>query len=95
MRRHVFQRDVALTLTRPAGRKRGAALRRVVVNEWMSLDGVVQSAGADDDTTEGFTHAGWHLPYFDEVSQRWVVDGYARAGGFLFGRRTYDLLVGC
>ena len=69
-------------------------MRKVVANEWMSLDGVVQSAGSDDDTTGGFAHGGWHLPYFDEISQRWVVEGYQQAGGFIFGRRTYELLAG-
>lgn len=69
-------------------------MRRIIANEWTSLDGVVQSAGADDDTSGGFEHGGWHLPYFDEISQHWVVEGYAAAGGFLFGRRTYELLAG-
>ena len=69
-------------------------MRRVIVNEWMTFDGVVQSAGADDDTSGGFDHGGWHLPYMDKVAQEWVVEGYADAGGFLFGRRTYELLAG-
>jgi dihydrofolate reductase len=69
-------------------------MRKVIVNEWMSFDGVVQSAGADDDTSNGFAHGGWHLPYMDEAAQQWVADGYAEAGGFLFGRRTYELLAG-
>ena len=69
-------------------------MRKVVVNEWTSLEGVIQSAGADDDATGGFEHGGWHLPYFDAVAQEWVVEGYAAAGGFLFGRRTYELLAG-
>ena len=69
-------------------------MRKVIVNEWMSFDGVVQSAGADDDTSNGFAHGGWHIPYFDHTSQQWVADGYAKAGGFLFGRRTYELLAG-
>lgn len=69
-------------------------MRKVVANEWTSLDGVIQSAGSDDDTSGGFRHGGWHLPYFDEISQRWVVEGYQRADGFLFGRRTYELLAG-
>jgi dihydrofolate reductase len=69
-------------------------MRKLVVNEWMTLDGVVQSAGSDDDTTGGFEHGGWHLPYFDDISQNWVVAGYLDAGGLLFGRRTYELLAG-
>lgn len=69
-------------------------MRKVVVNEWMSLDRVVQAPGqVDEDTDGGFKHGGWHLRYFDEQSQKWVVDGYAEAGGFLLGRRTYEILA--
>jgi dihydrofolate reductase len=69
-------------------------MRRVVVNEWMTLDGVVQAPGtADEDTSGGFAHGGWHMPYFDDLSRNWVVEGYAGAGGFLLGRRTYELLA--
>jgi dihydrofolate reductase len=68
-------------------------MRRVVVDEWMSLDGVVQAPGnPQEDTTGGFAHGGWHLPYFDEMSQKWVVDYLTEAGGFLLGRRTYEIL---
>jgi dihydrofolate reductase len=69
-------------------------MRKVIVNEWMSFDGVVQAPGAaDEDTDGGFEHGGWHLRYFDDLSQNWVVEGYAHAGGFLFGRRTYENLA--
>jgi dihydrofolate reductase len=70
-------------------------MRKVIVNEWMSLDGVVQAPGAaEEDTSGGFQHGGWHLRYFDDLSRSWVVEGYAKAGGFLFGRRTYESLAG-
>jgi dihydrofolate reductase len=66
-------------------------MRKVIVNEWMSLDGVVQAPGAaDEDTTGGFKHGGWHLRYFDDLSQRWVVELLTGAGGYLLGRRTYE-----
>jgi dihydrofolate reductase len=66
-------------------------MRKVIVTEWMSLDGVVQAPGAaDEDTTGGFAHGGWHLPYFDDLSQTWVVETLTAAGGLLFGRRTYE-----
>ena len=32
-------------------------------------------------------------PYFDDLSREWVVEGYAKAGGFLFGHRTYESLA--
>lgn len=66
-------------------------MRKVIVNEFMSLDGIVQAPGAaDEDTTGGFQHGGWHLRYFDDLSQRWVVESIAGAGGFVLGRRTYE-----
>ena len=69
-------------------------MRNVVVVEWMTLDGVVQAPGRpDEDRDGGFEHGGWHLRYFDDTSREWVVKGYADAGGFLFGRRTYESLA--
>jgi dihydrofolate reductase len=69
-------------------------MRKVIVNEFMALDGVVQAPGAaDEDTSGGFEHGGWHLRYFDDISQKWVVENLAEAGGFLFGRRTYEIFA--
>jgi dihydrofolate reductase len=66
-------------------------MRKVIVDEWMSLDGVVQAPGApDEDRSGGFEHGGWHLRYFDEASMNWVVDGLTSAGGYLLGRGTYE-----
>ena len=64
---------------------------RVVVDEWMSLDGVVQAPGApDEDTRGGFEYGGWHLQYFDETSMGAVVEMLNEAGAFLLGRTTYE-----
>jgi dihydrofolate reductase len=61
----------------------------------MSLDGVVQGPGAaDEDTEDGFAHGGWHLPLFDDLAARWLIDSYEGLGGFLLGRRTYEILGG-
>lgn len=69
-------------------------MRKVVVNEFMSLDGVVQApGGADEDTSGGFAHGGWHLRYFDDLSQKRVLEGIVEAGGFLLGRRTYEIFA--
>jgi dihydrofolate reductase len=69
-------------------------MRKVVAVEWMTLDGVVQAPGhPDEDRDGGFEHGGWHLRYFDDMSRGWVVQGYAEAGGFLLGRRTYENLA--
>ena len=69
-------------------------MRKVVAVEWMTLDGVVQAPGhPDEDRSGGFEHGGWHLGYFDDLSREWVVQGYAEAGGFLLGHRTYENLA--
>jgi dihydrofolate reductase len=69
-------------------------MRKVIVNEFMSLDGVVQAPGAEDeDTSGGFRHGGWHMRYFDEVSRGWVVESILEAGGFVLGRRTYEIFA--
>ena len=66
-------------------------MRRLIVYEFMGLDGVVQAPGApDEDRSGGFQHGGWHLPYFDDLSQKWALESLTGAGGFLFGRRTYE-----
>jgi dihydrofolate reductase len=70
-------------------------MRKVIVSEWMSLDGVVQApTAADEDPSGGFEHGGWHMRYVDDMSQKWVVESLARAGGLLLGRRTYELFAG-
>ena len=70
-------------------------MRRVIVQEWVSLDGVVQAPGSpDEDKSGGFKHGGWHLPYFDEMSRNWVVQNLTEAGGYLLGRRTYENFAG-
>ncbi|HEX2433133.1 MAG TPA: dihydrofolate reductase family protein [Gaiellaceae bacterium] len=69
-------------------------MRKVIVNEFMTLDGVVQApGGADEDTSGGFEHGGWHMPYMDEVAQQEVLEGINEAGGFLLGRRTYEIFA--
>jgi dihydrofolate reductase len=75
--------------------RREMQMRKVGGVEWRTLDGVVQAPGhPDEDRDGGFEHGGWHLPYFDDLARTWVVQGYAEAGGFLFGRRTYENLAG-
>jgi dihydrofolate reductase len=68
-------------------------MRRVIVNEFMSLDGVAQAPGAPDEDGSGFKHGGWHLGYFDDLSQQRVLESILEAGGFLLGRRTYEIFA--
>ncbi|MGH3083056.1 MAG: dihydrofolate reductase family protein [Gaiellaceae bacterium] len=69
-------------------------MRKVIVDEWMSLDGVVQAPGAaDEDRSGGFKRGGWHLRYFDQVSQEQALKNIVEAGAFLLGRRTYEIFA--
>ena len=66
---------------------------RVVVSEFISLDGVVQAPGGpDEDTSCGFRHGGWSMKYFDPAVMGAVIDEFAgRREALLQGRRTYQV----
>ena len=70
-------------------------MRKVIVDEWMTLDGVAQAPGEEnEDTTGGFRYGGWHMDYVDEAFQNWMLTNLNEAGGFLLGRRTYEGFAG-
>jgi dihydrofolate reductase len=66
---------------------------RVVVSEFVSLDGVVQAPGGpQEDTSGGFRHGGWSIPFFDPDVMGQVIDEFAeRCDALLQGRRTYQV----
>lgn len=66
---------------------------RVVVGEFMSLDGVVQAPGGpSEDTSGGFRHGGWSMKFFDPEVMGPVIDEFAERGeALLQGRRTYQV----
>jgi dihydrofolate reductase len=67
----------------------------ISVFESVTLDGVVQGVGrADEDTRGGFEHGGWGEGFADEVIGRFVGSRMGRTGALLFGRRTYEDLLG-
>jgi dihydrofolate reductase len=66
-------------------------MSRLVVNENLTLDGVMQSpAGPDEDRRDGFEHGGWAPPFFDQVMGDVAAEGMAKDGVMLFGRRTFE-----
>jgi dihydrofolate reductase len=67
---------------------------RLVVHEFLTLDGVIQGPGGpDEDTSGGFTRGGWGVPYFDEEVGAIVGSWFARTEEVLFGRTTYRMMA--
>ena len=61
----------------------------------VTIDGVVQGNGgaSDEDRANGFERGGWALGAGDDQTRALITQAYQRAGAFLFGRRTYELVV--
>ncbi|HET8620208.1 MAG TPA: dihydrofolate reductase family protein [Acidimicrobiales bacterium] len=69
---------------------------RIVISEFISLDGVVQApGGAEEDRDGGFEHGGWSMPYFDPEVMGSAIDEVAgRTDALLYGRRTWQVMAG-
>ena len=69
---------------------------RIVISDFVSLDGVAQAPGGpQEDTDGGFAHGGWSMPYFDEDAMGAAVDEtMASTTALLFGRRTWQVMAG-
>ncbi len=64
---------------------------RIVVSEFLTLDGVMQAPGdPNEDRSGGFDHGGWQLAYFDDIFGSTLMEAFAATGGMLLGRRTYE-----
>jgi dihydrofolate reductase len=68
---------------------------RIVVIDFISLDGVVQAPGGpEEDTDGGFAHGGWSHPFFDpEVVGGAFADAMTMAEALLYGRRTWQSMA--
>ncbi|MGW2276666.1 dihydrofolate reductase family protein [Streptomyces sp. NPDC001770] len=68
---------------------------RIVISEFISLDGIVQAPGGpEEDTDGGFAHGGWSHPFFDpEIVGGAFDDVLAKADALLFGRRTWQTMA--
>ncbi len=66
-------------------------MRKLVVAEFMSLDGVMQApGGAEEDTEGGFAHGGWTLPYWHDDIGTQLFAEISTASAFLYGRKTWQ-----
>ena len=66
-------------------------MRKLMVLENLTLDGVMQAPGGkDEDTRGGFPYGGWSAPYNDSVKMQIMGEGMSRGADLLFGRWTYE-----
>lgn len=71
-------------------------MRKIIIQEFITLDGVMQAPGGpDEDTSSGFKYGGWTAPYFHEADaeagefmQKWM-----RPTDLLLGRKTFDIFA--
>jgi dihydrofolate reductase len=68
-------------------------MRKLIVIEFISLDGVVQAPGDPNEDPEGFAHGGWTRPFVADHG-RYMSSAYRAAGALLFGRKTYQIFAG-
>jgi dihydrofolate reductase len=66
-------------------------MRQLIVSEFISLDGVVDSPGGDD----GFRHAGWTFKDIEPDMAAYEIKGREQdeATALLLGRRSYELFA--
>jgi dihydrofolate reductase len=67
---------------------------KLIVTEFMTLDGVAQAPGGpDEDRDSGFEHGGWQAPLLDEAAGAAMFEGASQMDALLLGRRTYDIFA--
>ena len=68
---------------------------RIILSDFISLDGVVQAPGGkDEDTDGGFGHGGWSMPFFEPETTGAAYDEVmAQTDALLFGRRTWEVMA--
>ena len=70
-------------------------MRKIIVVEFITLDGVMQApGGSKEDTAEGFKFGGWMGPYFDEDGGKEMGKQMKETAGLLLGRKTYEIFSG-
>jgi len=68
---------------------------KLIVTEFMTLDGVAQAPGGpNEDRDGGFAHGGWQAPLADQESGGAIFEQARTMDALLLGRRTYEIFAG-
>lgn len=69
-------------------------MRKIIVIEFITIDGVMQAPGGpEEDTSGGFTYGGWTVPFFDEFSGTVMGEQMKRPFALLLGRKTFEIFA--
>ncbi len=68
---------------------------KLIVTEFVTLDGVAQAPGGpDEDRDSGFAHGGWQAPLLDEEAGPAMFEQAKSMDALLLGRKTYEIFAG-
>jgi dihydrofolate reductase len=68
--------------------------RKLVVNAFVTLDGVMQAPGGpEEDPTGNFKYGGWSFNYWDEMMGKVMEESMAKPFELLLGRKTYEIFA--
>jgi dihydrofolate reductase len=69
-------------------------MRKLVVNTFLTLDGIMQAPGGpEEDPSGGFTHGGWSFHYWDEAMGEEMGQFMGKPFDLLLGRKTYEIFA--
>lgn len=69
-------------------------MRKIIVLEFITLDGVMQAPGGpEEDTSGGFKYGGWTFPYFDDFSGKVMAEQMKQPFSLLLGRITFEIFA--
>jgi dihydrofolate reductase len=74
--------------------KEKAKMRKLVVNTFITLDGIMQAPGGpEEDPTGGFTSGGWSVNYWDDMMNAIMGELMSKPFDLLLGRKTYEIFA--
>jgi dihydrofolate reductase len=69
-------------------------MRKLTINTFLTLDGVMQAPGGpEEDPSGGFQHGGWSVNYWDESMMKWMGAYMGKPFDLLLGRKTYEIFA--
>lgn len=69
-------------------------MRRLIVQTFLTLDGVMQAPGGPgEDDSGGFAHGGWSVNFWDEQMGEVITEATSRPFAMVLGRKTYDIMA--